>query len=118
VQLRVDTQRIEAVQIKLLAVDRRRLQNHLELVIVLQPVGVLAISAVRRPARRLHEGGPPRLRAERPQCRCRMKGAGADLDIVGLQEDATLGGPVGLQCQDDLLKREGSVGHEESGENW
>jgi hypothetical protein len=34
-----------------------------------------------------------------------MKGAGADLHVVGLQDDAALVGPEALQRQDQALKR-------------
>ena len=55
---------------------------------MLQPVRVLAVAAVLRPARRLHVSRVPRLRPERAQRRRRMEGAGADLHVVGLQDDA------------------------------
>jgi hypothetical protein len=78
------------LEIEVLQVGGRRLQDHLELVIVLQPVGVLAVAAVLGPARGLHIGRVPRLRAERAQRRRRVEGAGADLHVVGLQDDAAL----------------------------
>ena len=83
---RVDAERREAAEIEILAVGRRRLQDHLELVIMLQPVRVFAVAAVGRPARRLDIGGAPRLRTERAQGGRRVERAGADLDIIGLQE--------------------------------
>ena len=43
------------------------LQHHLELVVVLQAVGVLAIAAVSRAAAGLHVGGVPGLRPHRSQ---------------------------------------------------
>ena len=98
---------VEARQIELLAVGRRRLQDHLELVIVLQPVGVLAVAAVGRPARGLDIGGAPRLGPERAQRRRRMKGAGAHLDIIGLQDHAALPRPEILQLEDQRLKAHG-----------
>src|SRR5262249_50382290 len=58
--------------------------------------------------RRLHIGGVPPLGSERPQGRRRMKGAGADLQIIGLQDDAALPRPVILQFQKQAL--EGSLG--------
>ena len=59
VQMRIDADRGQRFQIELLKVRRRRLQDHLELVIVLQPVGVFAVAAVLRPPRRLHIGRVP-----------------------------------------------------------
>ena len=92
-------------EVEVLDVGRRRLQDHLELVVVLQPVRVLAVAAVLRPARGLHVGGVPRLRPERAQRGRRVEGAGADLHVVGLQDDAALVGPEALQRQDQALER-------------
>ena len=72
---------------------------------MLQPVGVLAIAPVLGPARRLHIGGLPRLGAERAQRRRRVERAGADLHVVGLQDDAALLRPETLQRQDQTLER-------------
>ena len=84
---------------------RRRLQDHLELVVVLQPVRVLAVAPVLGPARGLHIGGVPGLRPERAQRRRRVEGAGAHLHVVGLQDHAALLGPEALQRQDQVLER-------------
>src|SRR6185437_924879 len=56
----VDAERREAAEIERLAVGGGRLQDDLELVVMLQPVGVLAIAPVGRPARGLDIGGLPR----------------------------------------------------------
>ena len=105
VELRIDADRVERVEIEVLQVGRRRLQDHLELIVVLQPVRVLAVAAVLRPARGLHIGGIPGLRAERAQRGRRMKRAGAHLHVVGLQDDAAIVRPVALQRQDQALER-------------
>src|SRR5260370_34140307 len=103
-QCEIEAERLEALQIELLAIRGRRLQDHLELVIMLQAVRVLAIAAIGRPARRLDEGGAPWLRPERPKGRRRVKGAGTDLDIVRLQDHAALLRPEGLQSKDQGLE--------------
>ena len=42
-----------------------------------------------------------------------MEGAGADLDVVGLQDDAALVRPIALQAQDQVLEAGRAVcGHE------
>ena len=105
VQRGIDADRGERFQIELLNVRRRRLQDHLELVIMLQPVGVFAVAAVLGPPRRLHIGRVPPLRAERAQRGGGMKGAGADFHVVGLQDHAALVGPEALQRQDQSLER-------------
>ena len=104
VQREIDADRRERVEIELLQIVGRRLEDHLVLVIVLQPVGVLAVAAVLGPARRLDIGGLPRLRPERAQRRRRMEGAGADLHVVGLENDAALPRPEILQRQDQALE--------------
>ena len=103
-QLGVDADGGQGAEIELLQVVRVRLQDDLILVIVLQPVGVLAIAAVAGAARRLDIGGLPRLLAQRPQHGGRVQGAGADLDVIGLQNGAALLAPIVVQGQDQVLK--------------
>ena len=96
----------QRAEVELEDVGRRGLEHHLVLVVVLQPVRVLAVAAVLGAAARLHVGGLPRLGAEGAQEGRGVAGAGADLHVVGLQQRAALLGPVRLQAQDDLLERE------------
>jgi hypothetical protein len=79
----IDADQLEALEVELLQVGRARLEDHLVLVIVLQPVGVLAVAAVGRPAARLDEGGVPRLGAERAQRGRGVEGARAHAHVVG-----------------------------------
>ncbi|ALD91358.1 hypothetical protein CR3_2148 [Cupriavidus gilardii CR3] len=104
VLLQVQAQRLERAQVELEDVLRRGLEHDLVLVVVLQPVRVLAIAAVLRAARRLHIGGAPRLGADRAQEGMHVRGTGANLQIDGLQQRASLPVPVGLQGQDHLLE--------------
>src|SRR5579871_4564262 len=105
VQARIDADGGERLQIKLLQVRRRWLHDDLELVIVLQAVGVFAITAVLRPPRRLHISGVPSLRPQRPQGGCGVKGTGAHLHVIGLQDDAALLRPEALQRKNKPLER-------------
>ena len=91
--LEIEAERLERAEVEIEDVRRRRLQHDLVLVVVLQPVGILAVAAVLRAARRLHVRGAPRLRAERAQERRRVRRAGADLHVVGLQQRAALARP-------------------------
>jgi len=100
----IDAQAAQAFQIEFLRVGRRRLQQHLILVVMLQAVGVLAVTAILGTARRLHIGGLPRVRAQRAQRGGRVEGAGADLHVVRLEDDAALLGPEVLERQDQLLE--------------
>src|SRR5690606_13278704 len=79
---------------------------YLVLVVVLQPVGVLAIAAVLRSARGLDVGGAPRFGPDRAQEGGRVEGAGADLHVVRLEQRAALAVPVLLESQDDSLEGE------------
>ena len=101
----IDADRGERIEIKLLKVLRRGLQDHLILVIVLEPVGVLAVASVLRPAGGLDVSRLPGPGSERAQRRRRMERAGADLHVIGLQHDAALPRPEGLQGQNEALKR-------------
>src|ERR1043166_2912327 len=73
---------------------------------MLQSVGIVAITAILGPARRLNVGGFPGLRSERTQKSCRVRGAGADFQVDRLQQSAALAAPVVLQSKDYLLKAE------------
>ena len=105
--------RFERGEIEILEIGRRGLQNHLELIVMLHPVGVLAIAAVLGPAAGLRIGGAPGLGPERAQGGGGVKGARAHLHVVGLQDHAALLRPIALQGQDQTLKgfgrREGLV---------
>src|SRR5438128_2631502 len=60
-------ERIEAGQVQFLRVAGVRLEDHLELRVHLDAVGVVAVAAVVRADARLDVGDPPRLRAEHAQ---------------------------------------------------
>ncbi len=104
-QLHVDADRGERIEVERLQVLGARLQDHLILIIVLQPVGVLAVAPVLGPARRLNVSRLPGLASQRAQGRRRVKRARAHLHVVGLQHDAATGRPVRLEREDEALKR-------------
>ena len=101
----IDADGGERLQIEILDVVRRRLQDHLELIIMLQAVRVLAVAAILRTPRGLHIGRVPWLGSERPQSRRRMERAGADFHVIGLQDHAAIIRPETLQRQDQTLER-------------
>ena len=105
VDLRIDADRFQRIEIQILDVRRRRLQDHLKLVVVLQPVRIFAIAAILGTPRRLHISGIPRLRPERAQRGGRMERARSNLHIVGLQNDAAPVRPVLLQRKNEPLER-------------
>ena len=91
-------------QVKLLGVYRRRLNEHLELIVVLHAVGVFAVAAVGRTAAGLRIAGAPLGGTERAQRGRGMEGTGTDLGVIGLHNDAALLAPVLLEAQDDVLE--------------
>ena len=101
---RLGAERAQRLEVEVLDVERARLEDHLELVELLQAVRVLAVAAVRGPARRLDERDVPRLGTERAQERRRVERAGADLRVVRLHDQAAALGPEPLQREDDVLE--------------
>ena len=82
--MRGNAETAQAVQIEILIVGRRGLQQDLKLIEMLETVRIVAVSPIRRASHRLHIRRLPRLGTECPQGGCGVKGAGADLHIVGL----------------------------------
>ena len=94
----------QRTQVELLSVDRRRLDEHLELIVVLHAVGVLAVAAVGGTAARLSVAGAPLGGTERAQRGRGVEGTGTDLGVIGLHNNAALLAPVLLEAQDDVLE--------------
>ncbi|MNY28813.1 hypothetical protein D3C86_1628140 [compost metagenome] len=101
---RVDADGLQRAEVQLLEIFRVGFEHHLELVVVLQAVGVLAVAAVGGATGGLHVGGVPGLRADGAQESGGVEGAGAHFHIVRLQHHTTLLGPVLLQDQDQVLE--------------
>ena len=99
VHQRVDAECHQRAEVAFDEVVRRRLHHDLELVVVLEPERVVAVSAVCRPPARLHIRGVPGFRAERAQERRGVESAGADFHVVGLQQHAALLRPVALDTR-------------------
>ena len=95
------------LQVHVLDVGRRGLDDHLVLVVVAEAVGVLAVAPVGGPHGRLDVGGAPGTRVKTAQERRGVEGPGAHLGVVRLDDDAALTLPEGLQPADDLLERGG-----------
>ena len=104
VLLRVNPEAGEALKVKFLNIVRRRLHDHLELMMLIETIRVVSIASVRRAARGLHIGDIPRLRPQNAQERPRAHRPCALFYIIGLGEDTALPRPELLQCEDNLLK--------------
>jgi hypothetical protein len=100
----VHAEGLEAFQIKSLRVLRGGLDDRLELVVVLEAVGVLAVSPVGRPPRRLDVSGLPRLGPKRLEESRPVKRPRALLEVVRLDNEAAPLGPEVLEGKDDLLE--------------
>ena len=81
-------------EVELLHVERRRLEDHLELVVLVDAHRVLAEAAVAGPPRGLAVGDAPRLGTEHAEEGVRVHRPRADLEVVRLLQDAALLGPV------------------------
>ena len=96
-------------EVDLLDLVGRRLEDHLELVVLEQAVRVLAEAAVVGPPRRLHVGHVPVPRSEHAQHRLPVRRAGADLEVERLLDQASVRGPEGRELEDQILKRHDPV---------
>src|SRR5690606_12642843 len=85
-------------------VEGAGLQHHLELVVVLAAVGVVAVAAVLGAAAGLDPRGVPRLRSERAQEGRRVERRGAFLDAVRLRDEAVAVARVFREGQDEVLE--------------
>ena len=101
---RVDADGLQRAQVQFLEVFRVGLQDHLELVVVLQTVWVLAVATVGGTAARLHVRRVPGFRAHGAEEGGGVEGAGAYFHVVGLQHHTALIGPVFLQGEDQVLE--------------
>ena len=106
----VDAAGLQALQIELLHLVWRGLQDHLELLVLEETVRVLAEASVGGPPRRLHVGDAPRLGAEHAQKRFGVHRSRAHLDVERLLEETTPGGPELGELEDELLKRDHGKG--------
>ena len=100
----VDADGLEGFEIELDRVAGIGFEDDLELVVHLQAVGVLAVAAVVRADGGLDVGDFPGLGAEDAQEGGGVHGAGADLGVIRLPDEAALGGPEFLQFEDDGLE--------------
>src|SRR5690554_2442746 len=101
---KIDSQPLQGAQVEFLDVVGGRLKYSLELVVVLQAVGVFTIAAISGAAAWLHIGRAPGLGADGAQECTGVEGAGTYLQVQWLHDDTALFGPVLLQGQDQSLE--------------
>ena len=100
----VDAQGGQAVDVDVLDVGRSRFGDHLELQVLLYPVGILAVPTVGRSPRGHHVGDPVGFGTENPEKRFRVHRAGAHFHIVRLLNDKLATIPEFLQPKYDFLQ--------------
>ncbi len=104
VQTPVDADGIQRAKISIDEVVRRWLKDHLELIVMLQPIGVLTVAAIRRTTAGLDESRIPAVRSERSKRSGRVEGTGSHLEVIRLQYDAAALTPVALERKNDVLE--------------
>ncbi|MNV63711.1 hypothetical protein D3C71_1563170 [compost metagenome] len=102
--LGIHAQLFQGAQIEFLNVVGGRLDDHLELVVVLQAVRVFTVAAVGGTAGRLHVGAGDGLRAQGTQTGHGVGSTGTHFHIQRLNDGTALAGPIVLQLQDQALK--------------
>src|SRR4030095_15404415 len=90
----LDAKGSEGFEIEILYVRRGRLENHLELIVLVDPEGVLGIATVDWTSRRRAIGDAPRLGAQDAEEGVGGHRPGAPLQIVGLLGNSSPSSPV------------------------
>src|SRR5882672_1226221 len=100
----LDANSTEALEVEVLDVYGRRLEDHLKLRMLVEAIGIFAVAAVGGPTTRLHVADAIGVEAKDTEKGFRMHRAGADFDIVRLLEDAALLYPKLGELQDQILE--------------
>jgi len=93
----VDADGLQAAEILLDDIARRRFQNDLQLLVLVKTVGILRVTAISRTAAGLDVRHPVRLGPQHAEEGLRAHGPGADFHIVRFLNDAAAVGPVLLE---------------------
>src|SRR4051794_2381593 len=94
----------QRVEIELLHFERRRLEDHLKLVVLAEAEGVIAVTPVCRTAGRLDVADGPRLRPEDAEVGGGVHRAGAVLEVERRFDQASPLRPEVLQREDERLE--------------
>ena len=100
----IDADRFQASQILLQDIIGAWFQNDLQLLVLVKPVRIFAISAVRGTAARLHVSHSVRLRSQHAKKRFGSHRAGAHFQVVRLLDDGAAIRPIALQFENCVLK--------------
>jgi len=100
----IDTDCGKGLEIELDGVPRIGLEDDLELGVLMEAVGVLAVTTVIGANGRFDIGNIPGLGTEDAEEGGRVPGAGTDLGIIGLGDEAAMSCPEILELEDDGLE--------------
>jgi hypothetical protein len=100
----VDSADLETIQVDILHVGRRGLQDQLELIVFVETIGVLPIAPIGGPAGRLDVDHSPGLGTENPKEGLWVHRSRAHLLIVGLVNHHSTLRPKAGKGEDELLK--------------
>src|SRR6266446_3039515 len=101
---KVNPDRAQRLEIQLLHILRRRLQNDLQLRVLEQPVRILPVAPVRRAPRRLQIRHLVRSWSQHTQKGLRRHGPRAHFDVIRLLQHAAALRPESLELQDKFLE--------------
>ncbi len=94
----------KTLQINILDVGRRRLEDYLQLRVLIKAIGILAVAAVGGSPAGLSVGDAIRGGPDDAEKSFGMHGARADLDVIRLIENTAAASPEFLQAQNEVLK--------------
>ena len=97
-------ERKQRLEVLILDVQRRRLENHLKLRMFIKAIGILSVASVGGPTARLHKSRAIRIWSEHAQKGFRVHGASAYFYIVRLLKNTTVLDPEMRERQNQILK--------------
>src|SRR5260370_4291563 len=106
VLLEVDDDGSQAFQVDVLHIDRRGLEDHLKLGVLVEAIRIFSVTTVGGPTTGLNISDAISMRAEHAQKSLRVHGARADFHVVRLLKYATLLHPKLRELQNQILKIE------------
>src|SRR5258708_22408295 len=102
----INADRAERLEVKLLHILRRRLQDHLQLQVLEQAVGILPITPISRTPRRLNISNLIRIRPKHAKECLRSHGPGAHFNVIRLLNNRPALSVKGLELEDEFLERQ------------
>src|SRR5580704_9785502 len=102
--MKVNADGSETAEVLIDDIGGRGLEDDLQLRVLVEAIGIVAIAAVGWPSAGLDVGDAVRLGSKNAQKSLGAHGAGADFDVIRLLNDAAAFGPILFEVEDDLLE--------------